>query len=174
MVYESENRTEVSPSRVGLPTFVRIGGAIWLGVIVVAIMAALVAPYAGRLLDLGLHQTLHYSWTEMQLQLDQSFFDLSTPMKTIHSYYSALNRVDSESMARLTDGPFRRQIQQRLTRAEPVFEPSLYRSYVIVEKQSDSRALVLEKFHLFWQRGLRFSLQQVDTEWRIIQVAVVP
>ena len=110
----------------------------------------------------------------MQLQPNTPFFDLSTPIRTVNSYYSALNRIDTEQMDRLTHGPFRRQMQQRLAQAEPVSEPVIYRSYVMVEQQEDVRALVLEKFHLFWQQGLRFSLQQVDTEWRIIRVTTAP
>jgi hypothetical protein len=34
--------------------------------------------------------------------------------------------------------------------------------------------VVVEKFHLFWQRGLRFSLQRSAADWYIVGVEMMP
>ena len=173
MYDETYDRDDKPVRRTELPAFVRIGGAIWLGLIVAVLLGALLAPHAGRLLDVGLHQTSHRQWTALQLRAETPFFDISTPIRTVHSYYSALYRGDAAHMDRLTDGSFRQQMRQRLAYAEAPSEAPAYRSFVTVAQQEESVAIVIEKFHLFWQRGLRFSLQRTDAEWRIIRVGIL-
>jgi hypothetical protein len=173
MYDETYDRDEKPVRRTELPTFVRIGGAIWLGLIVAVLLGALLAPHASRLLDVGLNYTSHRQWTILRLQAEPPFFDVSTPIRTVHSYYSALYRRDAARMDRLTDGPFRQQMRQRFIHAEAPSDAPAYRSFVTVVQQDGSVAVVIEKFHLFWQRGLRFSLQRTDAEWRIIGVGLL-
>ena len=165
---------DCSTAQPRVPRFVRIAGMIWLGLIVAVIVGTLLAPYMGRLIDLGLHQTSHRSWTEIRLPADEVFFDLSTPILSVRSYYSALYRNDAASMERLSDGVFRQLMQQRLAHRTRTAQPGLYRSYAYVEEQDDARAVVIEKFHLFWRRGLRFYLQRTGFDWRIVQLALLP
>ena len=173
MYDETYDRNEKPVRRTELPAFVRVGGAIWLGLIVAVLLGALLAPHAGRLLDAGLNQTSHRQWTALRLRTETPFFDVSTPIRTVHSYYSALYRGDADHMDRLTADPFRQQMRQRLAHSEAPSEASAYRSFVTVARQEGSGAIVIEKFHLFWQRGLRFSLQRTDVEWRIIRVGLL-
>jgi hypothetical protein len=173
MYDETYDRDEKPVRRTALPAFVRIGGAIWLGLIVAVLLGAVLAPHAGRLLDVGLHYTSHRQWTSLRLQAEPPFFDVSTPLRTVHSYYSALYRRDATRMGRLTAGPFRQQMRQRLAHVETLADAPAYHSFVTVVQQDRSVAVVLEKFHLFWQRGLRFSLQRTDAEWRIIRVGPI-
>jgi hypothetical protein len=48
-----------------------------------------------------------------------------------------------------------------------------YRSYVHIEMQDEQQAVVVEKFHLFWQRGLRFSLRRTAADWHIVGIELV-
>jgi hypothetical protein len=173
MYDETYDRDEKPARRPELPALVRIGGAIWLGLIVAVLLGALLAPHAGRLLDAGLNHTSHRQWTALRLQGKTPFFDISTPIRTVHSYYSALYRRDAAHMDRLTAGSFRQQMRQRLAHAEAPSETPAYRSFVTVTRQEGPVAVVIEKFHLFWQRGLRFSLQRTDAEWHIIRVGLL-
>lgn len=173
MYDETYDRDDKPVRRTELPALVRIGGAIWLGLIVAVLLGALLAPHAGRLLDAGLHQTSHRQWTALRLQAETPFFDVSTPIQTVRSYYSALYRRDAAHMDRLTAGPFRQQMRQRLAHGEAPSEAPVYRSFVTVAQQEGTAAVVIEKFHLFWQRGLRFSLQRTDAEWRIMRVGLL-
>jgi hypothetical protein len=77
-------------------------------------------------------------------------------------------------MERLSDGVFRQLMQQRLAHRASTFQPTLYRSYTYLEDQDDARAVVIEKFHLFWGQGLRFYLERTDFDWRIVQLALLP
>jgi hypothetical protein len=119
-----------------------------------------------------LHATAHRHWTLLILRLEEPFFDLSLPARTVESYYSALYRRDAAAMQRLTAGAFRDQMLQRVTHAEAALA-STYRSYLHTEMPTPQRAVVTEKFHLFWQRGLRFHLQQYGAEWRVAGVEIV-
>ena len=49
----------------------------------------------------------------------------------------------------------------------------IYRSYLFTVMQGGGRAVVTEKFHLFWQRGLRFQLQRTAAGWSIAGVTLV-
>ncbi len=99
---------------------------------------------------------------------------LSTPAQAVASYYSALYHSDSAQMERLTAGEFRRHMRQRLAQSAsaPAFTP--YRSYLQTEIRNDREALVHEKFHLFWQHGLRFFLQREAADWQIVGVEPLP
>lgn len=173
MYDETYDQDEKPVRRTELPAFVRIGGAIWLGLIVAVLFGALLAPHVGRLLDVGLNHTSHRQWTMLRLETDTPFFDVSTPLRTVHSYYSALYRRDAARMEQLTAGPFRQQMRQRFVHAEAPSNAPAYRSFITVAQQDGSVAIVMEKFHLFWQRGLHFSLQRTDAEWRIIRVGLL-
>jgi hypothetical protein len=154
--------------------FLRIAGLLWLVVILAILIATLLAPHLGRLADVILHYTAHRHWTLLTLRPEEAFFDLSRPSHTVKSYYSALYRRDGAAMERLTAGPFRDQMRQRLRHAEdtPVY-PS-YRSYLHTELPTSHTATVTEKFHLFWQRGLQFHLEQSAAAWRIVDLMLVP
>ena len=155
-----------------LPRFVRVLAVVWLGLIVTVILGILLAPYIGRFIDFGLHQTSHRSWTVIRLRVNEPFFDLSTPIHSVRSYYSALYRGDAAHMERLSAGVFRDQMQQRLAHSADTAETTTYRSYVSIEDQDDTRAVVVEKFHLFWGQGLRFYLERTSFDWRIVQLAL--
>jgi hypothetical protein len=146
---------------------------VWLGLIVVVILGTLLAPYMGRLIDFGLHQTSHRAWTVIRLHTNEPFFDLSTPLHSVRSYYSALYRGDAAHMERLSAGMFRDQMQQRLAHTADTAETTTYRSYAYIEDQDDARAVVVEKFHLFWGQGLRFYLERTSFDWRIVQLALL-
>jgi hypothetical protein len=158
----------------GLPKFVRVVGAIWLVVVLVLLIGALLAPHIGRMTDVLLHLTSHRAWTRMQLQTNELFFDLSTPIQSVKSYYSALYRGDAAHMARLTEEPLRQHMHQHLSQREATPAVTVYHSYLHTEQQSANDAVVVEKFHLFWKRGLRFYLQRHATDWRIQRRALLP
>jgi hypothetical protein len=153
--------------------FLRIAGLLWLGVLLVILVGALVAPHVGRIADVVLHYTAHRRWTLLTLSTAQPFVDLSSPAQTVKSYYSALYRGDVATMDRLTIGAFRDQMRLRVVHAEPAPPHTLYRSYLNTEMQAPHLAVVTEKFHLFWQRGLHFHLERRGTEWQIVRVMLV-
>lgn len=158
-----------SPSR-----FLRVVGSLWLFVIVAILVGALTYPYIGRMTDMVLAQTTHRTWTPLSLDLQRPYFDRTTPARTIKSYYSALYRADASAMARLTAGPFRTQMHQRLAAAESVTAQPTYRSYLLTESRQSHQAVITEKFHLFWQRGLRFILRRSGTDWHLVGVELLP
>jgi hypothetical protein len=165
---------EQRASRPGLPRFVRVVGAIWLVVVLALLLGALLAPHIGRLADLLLHHTSHREWIRMRLQTDEPFFNLSTPVQSIKSYYSALYRSDLARMEHVTEEPLRQHMRQRLRHGETATAGTTYHSYRYTEEYGADHAVVVEKFHLFWQRGLRFYLQRHVTAWRIVRVALLP
>jgi hypothetical protein len=159
--------------RPALPKFVRVVGTIWLVALAAILIGALLAPHLGRLADLVLHLTVQRAWTSVQVWPEAPVFDASTPLQTVRSYYSALYRGDVTQMDQLTYGPFRQQMRQRLALSEPLTENTVYRSYLRLESRDGVSAYVLEKFHLFWQQGLRFQTQRVADTWRIVRVTSV-
>jgi hypothetical protein len=120
-----------------------------------------------------LHQTVHRHWIRLALQTEQPFLDLSAPVHTVKSYYSALYRGDATAMEQLTTGPFREQMRLRLAQAEKSSSSAPYRSYLHTETSVAQSAVVVEKFHLFWRRGLRFSLQRNAADWCISGVEIM-
>lgn len=172
-MYDDAYEDVAKPQSPRLPAFVRIGGLIWLGLIVAILLGALLAPYMGRIIDVVLYQTTHRAWQAINLDADTSYFNLSTPLHTIPSYYSAISRRDAAQVERLATGAFREQLRQRLAHAEAESKPMTYRSFVIVEREEGAVAVVVEKFHLFWDRGLRFGLERTNDEWRITRVSVL-
>jgi hypothetical protein len=154
--------------------FLRVVGVLWLVVIGAILVGALLAPYVGRMADFVLSQTTHRDWTRLTLEVTQPYFDLTAPEHTIKSYYSALYRGDAAAMARLTEGPLHTQMQQRMAQAEPSTEQRTYRSYLLPERRQPRQAVITEKFHLFWQRGLRFVLKRTGPDWRIVAVSLIP
>jgi hypothetical protein len=153
--------------------FLRVVGFLWVAMVCVTLIGALIAPHLGRVADFVLHQTVHRDWTQLTLRTAQPFFDLSVPEHTIKSYYSALYRSDAASMERLTAGSFREQMQQRVAHAEAAPGNVVYRSYLRTERSETHDTVVVEKFHLFWQQGLRFSLQRNAAGWRVAGVDLV-
>ena len=99
-----------------------------------------------------------------------------TPFLAVRSYYSALYQGDATHLSELAVGPFQQQLRLRLQHAETPSSAQriIYRSYLFTVMQGGGRAVVTEKFHLFWQRGLRFQLQRTRTGWSIAGVALVP
>jgi hypothetical protein len=166
-----ENETRQQDSR---RKFLRLVGILWVAAVLATLVGALIAPHLGRMADFVLHQTVHRHWTRLALQTEQPFLDLSAPAHTIKSYYSALYRGDATAMERLTAGPFRDQMRLRLAHAESSSSSPPYRSYLRTETSAAQSAAVVEKFHLFWQRGLRFSLQRNAADWCIIGVEMMP
>ena len=71
--------------------------------------------------------------------------------------------------------PFREQLRVRLQHAEipPNADHIVYRSYLFTVMQGGGRAVVTEKFHLFWQHGLRFQLQRTADGWSISELSMV-
>jgi hypothetical protein len=153
--------------------FLRVAGCLWLAAVLVIVIGALTAPYIGRMVDFVLSQTTSREWVRLTLRTQQPFFDLSSPERTVKSYYSALYRSDAEAMHRLTAGPFRDQMQLRVTHAQSASDTPTYRSFLLTQSVQDTRAVVVEKFHLFWQRGLRFSMQRHNAHWRIDGVDLI-
>lgn len=152
----------------------RLLGILLLALVALTLTSAVLAPYAGRIADVLLQHTLHWQWTALVIDRDTVLPRLETPAQAVQSYYSALYQGDSTSMERLTAGDFRAAMRQRLSHgsAAPAFTP--YRSYLRTDMQSDREAFVIEKFHLFWQRGLRFRLQRQATGWQIIGLESLP
>jgi hypothetical protein len=168
------NDHDQSASQPGIPRFVRVVGSIWLVIILALLLGAVLAPHIGQLVDLFLHHTSHREWIRMRLQIDEPFFDLSTPMQSVKSYYSALYQGDAARMEHLTEEPLRQHMRQRLRHGEaPTADPT-YHSYLLTETHGADQAVVVEKFHLFWQHGLRFYLQRDAADWRILRVALLP
>ena len=93
----------------------------------------------------------------------------------MRSYYSALYQGDATNLAALAVEPFRDDLRLRLQHAEAPSgaERIVYRSYLLTVMQGGGRAVVTEKFHLFWQHGLRFQLQRTPDGWAIAGVALV-
>ena len=155
--------------------FIRIVGGAALALVIVVVAATYTAPHVGRVTDVVLNHTWHRDWTPLTLPADEAFFDLSTPLLAVRSYYSALYQADATNLPRLAVEPFREQLRLRLQHAET---PSgadriTYRSYLFTVMQGGGRAVVTEKFHLFWQRGLRFQLQRTAAGWSIASVSLV-
>ncbi|MGQ4810380.1 hypothetical protein NKDENANG_03838 [Candidatus Entotheonellaceae bacterium PAL068K] len=165
---------EQTQSRGSLRKFLRIAGTLWLVAVLALLIGAFLAPHMGRMVNFVLHQTAHRHWTRLTLHPERPYVDLSTPAHTVTSYYSALYRGDAAAMEHLTLGAFRQQMRQRLTHTEATASTLTYRSYLRTESLTDQNAIVLEKFHLFWQRGLRFRLQRQAADWRIVGVEVMP
>ena len=156
--------------------FIRIVGGVAAALVIAVVVGTYAAPHMGRLTDSVLNHTWHRGWTRLTLPADEAFFDLSTPFLAVRSYYSALYQGDASNLSELAVEPFRQQLRVRLQHAEA---PSgadrlIYRSYLFTVMQGGGRAVVTEKFHLFWQRGLRFQLQRTPAGWSIAGVSLVP
>ena len=153
----------------------RVVGGVAAALVIVVVVGTYTAPHVGRITDIVLNHTWHRDWTRLTLPADEAFFDLSTPFLAVRSYYSAIYQGDATHLADLAVGPFREQLRVRLQYAEA---PSgadriVYRSYLLTVMQGGGRAVVTEKFHLFWQHGLRFQLQRTPAGWSIAGVALV-
>jgi hypothetical protein len=156
--------------------FLRFLGLFWVGVVGLALLGNALAPHLGRGTDVLLQYVWHRDWTVLTLAADQPFFDPSTPESTIKSYYSALYHGDAARLTHLTQGPFSEQMRRRLQAGEMATgqQPVTYRSYIATRMHADGHAEVHEKFHLFWQYGLRFTLQRGPTAWHIVAVDSFP
>ena len=155
--------------------FIRIVAGVAAALIIAVVVGTYAAPHMGRLADIVLNHTWHRDWMRLTLPADEAFFDLSTPFLAVRSYYSALYRGDATNLTALAVEPFREKLRLRLQHAEA---PSgadriVYRSYLFTVMQGGGRAVVNEKFHLFWQRGLRFQLLRMRTGWSITSVTLV-
>ena len=143
--------------------------------IIVVVVATYTAPHLGRITDTVLNYTWHRDWTRLTLPADEAFFDLSTPVLALRSYYSTLYQGDGTHLAQLTVEPFREQLRVRLQHAEipPGADRIVYRSYLFTVMQGGGRAVVTEKFHLFWQHGLRFQMRRTADGWSISELTMV-
>lgn len=150
--------------------FIKVAGLIWGSAILLIVLIALLAPYFGRIADIVLHQTAYRDWVHLVLISERKFFDASTPFDTIKSYYSALYLGDDDAMQRLTSGAFQHQIRGRMRGAQLPDSTMTYRSYLHAAIAAPQQAVVAERFHLFWRRGLVFHLRRRDGVWRISQV----
>jgi hypothetical protein len=159
-----------SPRALELPKFVRVVGTIWLVLLIAVVIGVLLAPHMGRIIDVIMHQTSHRQWTAIRLQSDVVFFDRFKPIDTVRSYYSALYRVNANDMEALTAGTLREQMQRRMPYREVAKEVAIYRSFARVIEETATRAVVEEKFHLFWRQGLRFVMHYVAGGWRVVEV----
>ena len=153
--------------------FLKVVGVLWGAAILIILLATLLAPCFGRMVDFILHQTTYRDWSRLTLHVQQPFFDLSAPLYTVKSYYSALYRGDAAAMERLTTDTFQEQMRLRVAHTQPVTDTALYRSYLRTEQAEPPDVAVVEKFHLFWKRGLRFRLRRNATDWRIAQVELL-
>ncbi len=169
MRYEDE-----SPRRSELPKYVRVVGTIWLVVLGAVIIGVLLAPHMGRIIDVVLHQTSHRQWTAIRLQPDVVYFNRSTPIQAVQSYYSALYRANLSDMEALTDGALREHLRRRMKHREVALEAETYRSFARVAETEATRAVVEEKFHLFWRQGLRFVMRDAADGWRVVEVTSLP
>lgn len=153
--------------------FLRVLGIVWLIVVALTLAGALLAPHLGQIADFALHQTVHRHWVRLTFDAERPFFDLSTPTRAVQSYYSALYQGNVANIERLTQGALREHMRRRVAdaRTAPAFTP--YRSFVRAEMRGDHEAVVLEKFHLFWQHGLRFLLQRDAADWQIVSIESV-
>ena len=165
MMHEDE-----APRHHRLPKYVRVVGTIWLVLLVAVVIAVLLAPHAGRIIDVILLQTSHRQWTVLRLQPDEVFFDRSMPIHTVRSYYSALYRGNANDMEALTASALREQMRRRMMYREAAQEVAMYRSFVRVIEETSTRAVVEEKFHLFWRQGLRFVMHYATEGWRVVEV----
>ena len=156
--------------------FMRIVGGVAAALVIAVVVGAYTAPHVGRLTDIVLNHTWHRDWAPLTLPADEAFFDLSTPFLTVRSYYSSLYQGDATNLAELAVEPFRQQLRVRLQHAEtpPGADRLIYRSYLFTVMQGGGRAVVTEKFHLFWQRGLRFQLLRTPAGWSIASATLVP
>ena len=154
----------------------RIVGGVAAALVIAVVVGTYAAPHMGRLTDIVLNHTWHRGWTRLTLPADEAFFDLSTPFLAVRSYYSALYQGDATHLAELSVEPFRQELRVRLQHAEAPSgaDPIIYRSYLFTVMQGGGRAVVTEKFHLFWQRGLRFQLRRTPAGWSIAGVTLVP
>ena len=153
----------------------RVVGGVAVALVIVVVAGTYTAPHVGRVTDIVLNHTWHRDWTRLTLPADEAFFDLSTPFLTVRSYYSALYQGDATNLAALAVEPFRDDLRLRLQYAETPSgaERIIYRSYLLTVMQGGGRAVVTEKFHLFWQHGLRFQLQRTPAGWSITGLALV-
>jgi hypothetical protein len=156
-------------------TFLRVIGLVWLSVMSAIGVGAILAPHMGFLTDVILNQTSHRRWIAITLTSDQPRVESSTPLSTVKSYYRTLYWGDVAQLEHLTQGAFGEQIRQRLPYLAAAVSAAAgpYHSYLYTETQREQTAVVVEKLHLFWQRGLRFYLQRTDTGWRITHVALL-
>jgi hypothetical protein len=168
MHQSDQDRHAASPRK-----FLRVLVILWATAVLAILLGAVVAPHLGRMADFLLHQTAHRHWQSLTLQTAQPFFDLSSPEHAIKSYYSARYRGDTAIMERLTAGVFREQMRQWLAYAEASPDNVSYHSYLRTEMSGAQQAVVVEKSHLFWQRGLRFSLQRHAADWHIVGVELL-
>ena len=165
-----------SAGRPGPPLkFIRVVAAVAAALFIVVVVATYTAPHVGRIADTVLNYTWHRDWTRLTLSANEAFFDLSTPVLTVRSYYSALYQGDAAHLGQLAVEPFREQFRVRLQHAEtpPNAVRIVYRSYLFTVMQGGGRAVVTEKFHLFWQHGLRFQLQRTADGWSISKLTMV-
>lgn len=165
-----------STPRPGAPLkFMRVVAVVAAALIIVVVVATYTAPHVGRITDSVLNYTWHRDWSRLTLPADEAFFDLSTPSLAIRSYYSALYQSDATHLAQLAVDPFREQLRLRLQHAEVPHDADrlVYRSYLFTVMQGGGRAVVTEKFHLFWQHGLRFQLQRTADGWSISELTMV-
>jgi hypothetical protein len=168
--------SQESPAPDTRRTFLRVVGVLWAVLVVSILVSAALAPHMGRITDFFLHQTMYRRWIRMTLTVNQPVSDASTPVATVQSYYSALYQGDASRLGRLTQGDFGAQVQQRLRSAEGgrTRDTVAYQSYLWTARQAEQGAIVHEKMHLFWRRGLRFHLQRLGTDWAIVTVDVMP
>ena len=155
--------------------FMRVVGGVAAVLVIVVVVGTYTAPHVGRVTDVVLNHTWHRGWAPLTLPADEAFFDLSTPFMAVRSYYSALYQADATNLSALAVEPFRQQLRVRLQYVEA---PSgagriVYRSYLYTVMQGGGRAVVTEKFHLFWQRGLRFQLVRTRDGWSISELTMV-
>ena len=165
-----------SGARPGPPLkFIRVVAGVAAALIIVVVVATYTAPHVGRITDTVLNYTWHRDWTRLTLPANEAFFDLSTPVLTVRSYYSALYQAEGAHLAQLAVEPFREQLRLRLLHAEvpPGADRIVYRSYLFTVMQGGGRAVVTEKFHLFWQHGLRFQLLRTGDGWSISELTMV-
>jgi hypothetical protein len=106
----------------------------------------------------------------LRLPPDEVFFDRSMPIHTVRSYYSALYRGNANDMEALTASALREQMRRRMMYREVAQEVAMYRSFVRVIEETATRAVVEEKFHLFWRQGLRFIMHYATEGWRVVEV----
>jgi hypothetical protein len=166
MMHEDE-----APHPHQLPKYVRLVGTIWLALLIAVVIAVLLAPHVGRIVDVILLQTSHRQWTVLRLQPDEVFFNRSMPIHTVRSYYSALYRGNANDMEALTASALREQMRRRMMYREVAQEVAMYHSFVRVIEETATRAVVEEKFHLFWRQGLRFVMHYATEGWRVVEVA---
>lgn len=150
--------------------FIKVVALLWGSAVLLMILVALLAPHFGRIADIVLHQTVYRDWVHLVLTGDRKFFDHSTPLRTIKSYYSALYLGDADAMQRLTTGAFQQQVRARMRGASLPASSITYRSYLHAATSTPQQAVVAERFHLFWQQGLVFHLRYRDGVWRIARV----